>query len=226
MTRSGATRLGPTRTDVLHHLRVVGEPVPVAEVAEALGLHANTTRFHLDALTEAGLVVREAEERSRPGRPKILYSAAHGHRSHSYRDLAGAMVRHLSEAMEDWSERAVATGVSWGEGLRAERGALAADEDPLDGLVDSLDELGYAPELVPGSRFANDGETIVELRSCPYRELADADPEGVCKVHLGLVRGLLGDDADWNVLAIEPFVAPGTCVVRLESVTRAGTADA
>ena len=78
MSESRASRLGPTRAEVLHHLRTIGEPVPVSDVAVVIGLHQNTTRFHLDALTESGLVVREVEQRNQPGRPKVLYRAAPG----------------------------------------------------------------------------------------------------------------------------------------------------
>ena len=212
MSQDGAPRLGPTRADVLHHLRTAGVPVPVSDVAKALGLHPNTTRFHLDALTEARLVVREPEQRSRPGRPKVLYRAAHGHRMSGYQDLAGAMVRHFAGSMKDRAAHAVAAGETWGAELRAQTGSAG---EPLGRVVDFLDRLGYAPQLLTGE------ETIVELHRCPYLELADEDPEVVCKLHLGLVRGLLGPDQPWTVTAIQPWVTPTTCQVRLAPATPA-----
>ena len=36
--------------------------------------------------------------------------------------------------------------------------------------------------------------------------LADEDPEVVCRLHLGLVRGLLGPDQPWTVTGIEPCI--------------------
>jgi predicted ArsR family transcriptional regulator len=47
--------LGRSRADVLDMLRAADGPIGVREVAERMGLHPNTARFHLEALTEAGL---------------------------------------------------------------------------------------------------------------------------------------------------------------------------
>ena len=63
MSAAKTERLGPTRAEVLHHLRTRASAQGVEAVASAVGLHPSTTRFHLDALTEAGLVVREVENR-------------------------------------------------------------------------------------------------------------------------------------------------------------------
>ena len=57
-------------------LRAADGPLGVREVAQRMGLHPNTARFHLEALVEAGLAVRETEDRERPGRPRIGYRAA------------------------------------------------------------------------------------------------------------------------------------------------------
>src|SRR5262252_7614233 len=61
-----ASRLGRSRADVLDMLRAADGPLGVREVAQRMGLHPNTARFHLEALTEAGLAVREAEDRKAP----------------------------------------------------------------------------------------------------------------------------------------------------------------
>ena len=70
--------LGRSRADVLDMLRAADGPLGVREVAQRMGLHPNTARFHLEALTEAGLAVRETEDRETPGRPRIGYRAAAG----------------------------------------------------------------------------------------------------------------------------------------------------
>lgn len=53
--------LGRTRADVLEMLRTADGPLGVREVAQRTELHQNTARFHLEALVEAGLAVREGE---------------------------------------------------------------------------------------------------------------------------------------------------------------------
>ena len=72
----GGPSLGRSRAAVLDLLRADDRPFGVREVAQRMGLHQNTARFHLEALTEAGLAAREAEDRQGPGRPRIGYRAA------------------------------------------------------------------------------------------------------------------------------------------------------
>lgn len=202
-------RLGPMRAEVLHLLREVAEPVPVARVAAAVGLHPNTTRFHLDALTDAGLVTREVEHRTQPGRPKVLYQAARGHRGNRYQELAAAMVRHFAAGLADRSERARAAGESWGEELRTDLQRTLPEQEPLDRLVGCMAELGYDP------RLETDPEHVLVLRPCPFLDLAGADPDVVCQLHLGLARGLLGPNQPWQVVSLQPWVAPDRCLLHL-----------
>lgn len=72
--------LGRSRADVLDILRAADQPLGVREVAQGTGLHQNTARFHLEGLVEAGLAVRETEDRDTPGRPRVGYRATAGPR--------------------------------------------------------------------------------------------------------------------------------------------------
>ena len=49
-----------------------------AELADRLGIHANTVRLHLERLREAGLVDVEPVHRGTVGRPQHVYSLAPG----------------------------------------------------------------------------------------------------------------------------------------------------
>ncbi|MGH3847883.1 MAG: helix-turn-helix domain-containing protein, partial [Pseudonocardiaceae bacterium] len=91
--------LGESRARVLTALQDAGEPLGVSEVAERVGLHANTARFHLDALVEAGMVERAMEDREQPGRPRTLYTARpDGARAgqRSYRLLAEILTSYIA----------------------------------------------------------------------------------------------------------------------------------
>ena len=66
----------PTRRHLLRLLDDSEEPLEVGAMSEQVGLHPNTVRDHLNVLSQAGLVTRTAEKRTRPGRPKMLYEAA------------------------------------------------------------------------------------------------------------------------------------------------------
>ena len=57
--------------DVLEHAE---GPLDAVEAGRRVGLHRNTARVHLDQLAEVGLVERQAEHRSTPGRPRVLYA--------------------------------------------------------------------------------------------------------------------------------------------------------
>ncbi|MGN6131795.1 MAG: transcriptional regulator, partial [Nocardioidaceae bacterium] len=72
-------------------------------------------------------------------------------------------------------------------------------------VVALLDDIGFAPE-------ADDRNTVVRLPRCPLLEAAHKNPDIVCSVHLGLVRGALeeyGGDPDGTDLL--PFAEPGAC---------------
>jgi predicted ArsR family transcriptional regulator len=221
MTLARHDRLGPTRAAVLHLLREAAGDVgglSAADVAHALDLHANTTRFHLDALTARGLVLREPEQRTQPGRPRLLYRARDGYRVDRYQDLAGAMVRHFAGDAADRSALAREAGVAWGVEVRGERERQVPHETSLCRLVGCLAELGYAPEVEDGE------ELLVVLRPCPYEDLAAEDPGVVCQLHLGLIRGVLGEGDGLAVTSLLPWVTPTRCEVHLEQVGPAAVA--
>jgi len=66
---------GASRVAVLQALRVNADLLDVQAIAEQVGLHTNTVRSHLDQLLDAGLVESEAQIRTMPGRPRLLFRA-------------------------------------------------------------------------------------------------------------------------------------------------------
>ncbi|MGV8910580.1 MAG: helix-turn-helix transcriptional regulator [Propionicimonas sp.] len=210
MTSQATPRLrgfGPSRAEVLEYLRGTGAPEPVAAIAAAVGLHPNSARFHLDALFSLGLVHREAESRQRAGRPRVLYRADPAPNQQPYQDLAAALVRHYPGPVEDRGNRAEMAGKAWGEELLVGQSPEPADAIPR--LVDCLARMGYKPMLVDGP------PPSIELTPCPYAALAGDDPDTICRLHLGLVRGLLREGDPWMVDTLEPYVTPELCIVRL-----------
>jgi len=87
-------------------------------------------------------------------------------------------------------------------------------------VVTLLDELGFAPS-------ADARVSVVRLRRCPLLEAAHRNPEVVCSVHLGLVRGALdelgADPGRTEAIALQPFSEPGAC--RLDMFPRPTTAS-
>lgn len=208
-----------SRRRLLEVLRCADEPLDVAALAQAVGLHVTTARFHLDVLERAGLVGRTVERPGRPGRPRQLYSVVGvPEASTGHRQLAGVLAsalaadpdtgpRYAEQAGRGWAtdQLPIEEGLSWEEGMRQVEELFA--------------RLGFSPQVVDGSQ-----QRHLELRSCPFRDLARAYPHIVCTVHLGLLRGAL-DRLQLPVAEqarLRPFVEPGLCIADVPIPPRPG----
>jgi predicted ArsR family transcriptional regulator len=158
------------------------------ELADTLGLHANTVRLHLDRLREAGLVDVEAVHRGTVGRPTHIYSLAPGapglgFDAPSYTLLSGLLAA-LAERVGADGDEAVEIGRAWG----VEAGRRTRSRSCVKALTGEMQRLGFAPET----------ETVANLSDmafthCPFRELAEAYPELVCNLHRGISEGIVAE---------------------------------
>lgn len=208
--------LSRSRAAVLEVLREADAPRTLADLAETTGLHANTLREHLEALTARGLVERHRAAPSGRGRPAWLYRAVPpgvDSADSEYAGLAAALAEHLHRTSPDPRRDAVEAGRRWGRDLARRTGP------PHDGSVGArhavvgiLDEVGFAPA-------SDEPATVVQLTRCPLLETATAYPDVVCSVHLGIVRGALEEyGAPSGGTDLHPFSDPGSC--RLDLLTR------
>lgn len=212
-----ASPLGRSRADVLDLLRAADGPLAVREVAQRMGLHPNTVRFHLEALAEAGLAVRETEDRETPGRPRIGYRATAdgpaGRRR--YRLLAEMLTSMIAGTMREPGKAAEEAGCEWGAYLTEQPPPyqrLTAAE-AIAKLTAIMEELGFAPQADVGDR---EGQYRLCLRQCPFREVAVHHRDVICSLHLGLMRGALARmRAPVTADRLDPFVEPSLCIARL-----------
>jgi predicted ArsR family transcriptional regulator len=208
--------LGRSRADVLDMLRTAGGPLGVREVAQRIGLHTNTARFHLEALVEAGLAVRETENRETPGRPRIDYRAVPdgpvGRRR--YRLLAEMLTSLIAGTMPEPGNAAEEAGREWGSYLTEQPPPyqrLSAAE-AVTKLTAIMEELGFAPRAEADSG----GQYRLCLLQCPFREVAQHHQDVICSLHLGLMRGALARmRAPVVADRLDPFTEPSLCVARL-----------
>ena len=212
-----ASRLGRSRADVLDMLRAADGLLGVREVAQQMGLHPNTARFHLEALVDAGLAVRETEGRQAPGRPRIGYRAAAdapgGRRR--YRFLAEMLTSLISGTMPEPGTAAEAAGREWGAYLTEQPPPYQKldAEEAVAKLTAIMEELGFSPQAEPGE---GSGQVRLCLRQCPFREVAQHHQDVICSLHLGLMRGALERmRAPVTADGLDPFVEPSVCVARL-----------
>ena len=104
------------RVQIVEALERSSDGLDVQQLAQLLGLHQNTVRWHLGILGDAGLVVSGTSERSAPGRPRILYRRAPTASVESgdeYRLLATILTGTMA-GLADGPERAEDAGRAWG----------------------------------------------------------------------------------------------------------------
>jgi predicted ArsR family transcriptional regulator len=210
-------QLGRSRADVLDLLRAADGPLGVRQIAQRTGLHPNTARFHLEALAEAGLAVRETEGRQTPGRPRIGYRAgADGPGGpRRYRLLAEMLTSLIAGTMPEPDRAAEQAGREWGAYLAEQPPPYErlSAEEAAGQLTAIMEQLGFAPRAEAG---ADAGQYQLRLRQCPFREVAEHHRDVICSLHLGLMRGALARmRAPVTADRLDPFVEPSLCIARL-----------
>ncbi|WP_427892834.1 helix-turn-helix transcriptional regulator [Kribbella sp. GL6] len=191
------------RADVLRVLRDADRPMDIPEIAERLGIHVNTARFHLDTLVGTGQAERTTAPHRRPGRPPLLFQAVRrmnptGPRH--YRVLAEILTTDLA------TTQATEAGYHWGRTQ-----ATPPSINPVGRLMGMLEGLGFSPEELPG-----DGVPRIGLRHCPFLELAEERSEVVCAIHLGLMQGAMESwESPLTVDTLQPFAQPDLCIAHL-----------
>jgi predicted ArsR family transcriptional regulator len=219
VTESNAPRLAVlkalgdnTRYAIYLELARSPRPLATAEIAETLGLHPNTVRPHLERMREVGLLSIETEARGAVGRPQHRYSLAPdapslGLEPATFPLLAGMLVQ-LAGAAGLGTEEAVEVGRDQGEADAATTGRRGAC---VDALVARLDALGFDPAVATD----DDGQARVSFTHCPFRSLAEANPDLVCGLHRGLVEGFVETRGGGRVEAFHTLLDLTPCQVDL-----------
>ena len=171
---------------VLQLLKATGQAT-LADVAVHLEVSKQGAIRHLEALEEAGLVVRSNEGHSRRGRPEHLYrltAAAADHFPHAHRELATELVQFMAADQVErfFAERAART--------EAEMTSELAGLD-LAAKVHRLAEMatanGHMSEVVEGV----DGTFEIRHCNCPIADLAAATGHP-CRHEQSMYGRLLG----------------------------------
>jgi predicted ArsR family transcriptional regulator len=190
-----------SRARLLSTLRGADRSMRVDELCAAMGLSANAVRFQLARLIAAGAVRDEHQPATGPGRPPLTYRALPEEAvddAAAYRSLARVLGDGLGSLATP--DEIAGVGERWARHHRPS--SPPHDDSPsgaLEQVVAVLDDLGFAPEV------ADDGQTVA-LHRCSYSQLAVEQPDVVCALHLGLVRGALGDQADGVRLGLTPVL--------------------
>ncbi|MCA1702977.1 MAG: helix-turn-helix domain-containing protein [Actinobacteria bacterium] len=197
----------PTRHAIYRFVVDAGRPVGVAELTAHFQLNHNAIRQHLAKLVDAGLVLEHLAEVTGPGRRRLLYGVnpAVG----SAWGPSGPYER-LSLLLSEM----IRTGDGPVEvGRRAGRAAQVSPSVPVNTVADiagAMEAQGFDPAV-----RTIKGRTDVVLQTCPFQSTALADPDIVCRLHLGMAEGL-AQDTD---VVVEELVAHdprrANCVLRI-----------
>ncbi len=206
-----ASAAASSRQRLLELLHESAVPLDVAELSQRSGLHPNTVRGHLQMLVDLGQAERDTEERSEPGRPRVLYRAAAPATTNPYQQLAAELAAGIAQMDSD--EAARAAGRSWANRVRVARNS----DEPLTAAtatqlaVAAMGELGFEAQGEPlGDR--------IYLTSCPFAELARRQPS-VCSVHAALLAGFFAElGSPVGLDRLDSFVRDSLCVAHLRTL--------
>jgi predicted ArsR family transcriptional regulator len=205
----------PTRRAVYECVRAATTAVTREEVSRTTGVNQRLATFHLDRLSDAGLLLVDyarPEGRTGPGagRPAKRYRPTEVQLDLSvpprHYELAARL---LAQAIQSDPGDAEASSfrVARDEGRRIGQLRRPAEEDRRPGTADVMDSLlalGYEPSPATAPS--------VRLRTCPFRSAAEVAPDLVCGMNCELVSGLLeGLGLDPAAAQLDP--APPECCV-------------
>lgn len=176
-----------TATRIIRLLRSSAEGLDVRQIAERLGHHPTGVRRQLQRMEARNLVTGDPAP-STGGRPPVIWTVtARAIAEADFPHSGWAMARSLARAIPASKERlreVEEAGVEMGRELVEEIESVSGDGD--DRVLSALTALGFAPE--------RDGEGAVArycLKVCPYAEAVRENPQVVCTLHKGVVRGVV-----------------------------------
>lgn len=220
----------------------------VDRVAEAMGVHANTAREHLQALEYAGFVSSRPMATGGRGRPPLLYRACIRPAGATLDERLRAQMLDLLLASygpdddgpdddgPDAREGADARGTSAAQDARpdapqgdgadqatnASAGSLASRPQAARQVAHlelHFEDLGFDPEV-------SEDPLTLHFTRCPLMSLARSDTELVCRVHEDLAQDVLAQQpGPVEVGRLEPFVEPHHCVLHLRDRDVPGTTE-
>jgi predicted ArsR family transcriptional regulator len=205
-----------TRYAIYLELARSPRPLATAEVADTLALHPNTVRPHLERMRDVGLLEVTVDAQGTVGRPQHRYSLAADAPALGFEPPAFPVLARMLLRM------AATAGLPTGDAVEAgrEQGALAAARPDRQGacaaaLGDELAALGFDP-----ASMEDESGTTIAFTRCPFRELAEANPELVCGLHRGLVEGFVDANGGGVVVDFHDLADRTPCQVEIAPVAR------
>ena len=210
--------LDPLRWRLYQYIHESGRTVGRDEAAQAAAVSRNLAAFHLDRMADAGLLKVEYRRLSGrggrgAGRPAKLYRTTRQRLSVSlpatrYSLAAQILATALEEKTAQEEPTAAARRVARRVGAelgRELRGRVDGGADRARARA-AVEELGYDPVAHPDR---------IDLRNCPFGELAASHQRLVCSMNQALLAELLAALGTDGLVADGPEPSPVACCVRI-----------
>ena len=203
-----------TRYAIYLELARATSPRSTAEIAETLGLHANTVRPHLERMREVGLLAVHTENRGSVGRPQHRYALAADAPSLGLEPPAfpvlARMLAEVAGAAGIAPDRTAAAGADQGRVMAEAHAARRPRASCVEAVTTMLAELGFDPAVVQEGNL-----TTIAFTHCPYAEVAAAHPDVVCHLHRGLIEGFVESIGGAGVDSFRTLADRDPCQVEL-----------
>ncbi len=202
----------PVRRRLYDYVAAQDNPVRRDDAAAAAGIGRTLAAYHLDRLATAGLLATSYARPGGQGGPGAGRPAKHYERAQDEVSVTvpprnyPLLARLLADAMAGDATCEARDRLFAAAG---QEGSTAAD--PRQDLLATLANSGYEPAVT--------GEDDIELRNCPFHQLAQRQTELVCGLNHALLQGILvgcGEDPDRAELAPRP----GRCCVLIHPADR------
>ncbi|MBM7824536.1 putative ArsR family transcriptional regulator [Arcanobacterium pluranimalium] len=223
--------LSPAHQAMLKYLSTFLEPLSIAEIAELQGLHQNSVRESIDALTAAGLVERSKIETSGRGRPAWAYYSTAPENEVITDAYLTKFIRGMCEMLKNYADdpekKAYEMGINWADELRPHT------ENFLEDVGIDFDELKTFNEekllsiirlLVSAAGHdavvKQHSSSTIQMRACPFVDIDGSIDPIMCEMHRGQLEKLAHViSGGRKQLQLAPLTRPGICEFELETST-------
>jgi len=186
----------PTRFYIYQYLNK-HQDVSVLEIAEEFDIHPNVARLHLSKLEQVHMIQSNLKKTGKGGRPSRLYSLANEEiqLNFPYRDykLLATMAMEVVEELGHEGEQILyKTGYKYGQELLNTHLTSPQSNMTIETKIQKLRYISNIIGIYPEFEYVKHKNTLIfSIHNCPFKELAQKNPDLVCKMHSHLIRGML-----------------------------------
>jgi predicted ArsR family transcriptional regulator len=197
----------PVRRAAYLAVRAAPQPVTRADVASAIDISPRLATFHLEKLLESGYLEASFTPRGKGG--------GVGHPAKRYRAAKIDLDVSIPPRRYDLAAAIFADALRHGTGADAPLAVVAEHYGRRLGA--RVDTRADGPRYLRALRDADYEPVVIDddavvLRNCPFRTVAQAQPDVVCRMNQAFVAGLLaGARARSRISVLDP--EPGRCCV-------------